>query len=323
MPITALATEPDIFSRSVVNNFLRKDFILTSRAFRSSQDLYAFLSNNSFDIVFARLGLYFGSDFFALAPSLKVLATPTTGLDHIDCLCAARNNVSVISLRGEVAFLRTITSTAEHAWLLLLACNRNLGTLEAIPQNSRWHRDLLELHQLSSQTIGIIGYGRIGTMLVNYARAFSMNILVCDPFVDSKCIPSFVKSVTLDDLLSSSDHVIMAASYSSGDPPIINKTNSHLFKYGSTFVNIARGELVDEDVLVQLLKTGIIRSAGLDVLAADSTWPPNSTVSSPLLNYSLHNRNVIITPHVAGYSVEAINSTRAFIIQQVNSFFTS
>jgi D-3-phosphoglycerate dehydrogenase len=316
--VKVLFTEPEAYV-DAVRACIPSAWDCTFRSFESGDRLLAWVAENPCDVVFGRLGISFGASFFAACRGLKVLATPTTGLDHIDLPAAAAARVRVLSLRGERALLSRVTSTAEHAWGLLLACNRRL--VELVPRASagRWGRDDLELHQLAGTTLGIIGLGRLGRMVAQYGRAFQMRVFANDPLVATADFAPGVTPVSLAQLMSESDHIIVTASYSVGDPPIVGPDQILAMKPGVTFVNVARGELADEAALLKGLDSGLIRAIGVDVLAGDSRWGAAERVTSPLLDRALTCPNVLVTPHVGGYAREAIDVTRQFMIERVKA----
>ncbi len=101
-----------------------------------------------------------------LQKKLKIIVTPTTGLDHIDIHYAKKKQIKIISLKGEKSFLKSITSTAEHAWLLTLALQRKLFDSTETVKQGFWKRDSLNICQLKDKTLGIIGYGRLSKSLL-------------------------------------------------------------------------------------------------------------------------------------------------------------
>ena len=151
-----LFTEPEAYSKSLRND-LPKYWNCTFKNFSNEKKLISYLNKNSFEIIIGKLGLSFDKKFFQSAKSLKIFATPTTGLDHIDLKAASKRKIHVISLRGELSILKKITSTAEHAWALLLACNRNLIRLVNKTKSGDWRSVGLQLNQLLGNKIDIIG----------------------------------------------------------------------------------------------------------------------------------------------------------------------
>lgn len=269
--------------------------------------------NHGYDIVFTRLGYKIEK-----YNNIRIIATPTTGLNHLDIKMISNRGIDIISLRDDLAILNKVTSTAEHAWMLLMAMERKLQSAISITQENRWTRNNLELRQISQKRLGIIGFGRLGKMIAEYANAFGLNVFVNDinpaVFVGRK-----EKNTGIEILLSTCDYVILSASHYPGDPKILGPDLLKLMKTGCTLINISRGELVDENALLNLLQTRKI-NAGLDVLNNDSTWPPNKTIkNNKLLDYAKTNDNLIITPHIGGYSTEAIIQTRLHLLKKVEN----
>lgn len=314
--VKVLLTEPEAYGEGL-RTCLPANWDCTFKSFSGENELVDWISENSYDVVFGRIGLSFGSSFFLANKGLWIFATPTTGLDHIDLDAAADAGVRVLSLRGELELLERVTSTAEHAWGLLLACNRCIPDLVTRTQSGSWARGDLELHQMSGQILGIIGLGRLGRMVVDYAQAFRMKVVGCDPHVSTDQFPADVSRVALKQLLADADHVILTATYTPGDPVILGREQVLSMKQGSTFINVARGELADEVALVEALDSGILRAIGVDVLPGDARWVSGDQVSSPLIERSRQSSRVLVTPHVGGYAREAIDETRLFMIGRV------
>lgn len=315
--VRVLFTEPEAYD-DAMRACIPMDWKCTFKSFAAEKELLECASVSDYDVIFGRLGLTFGSSFFRASASTRILATPTTGLEHIDLRAAQKAGVRILSLRGELALLQQITSTAEHAWSLLLACNRRIPSLVDRTRAGCWGREDLELHQLSGHTIGIIGFGRLGRMVADYARAFRMHVVTYDPYVPKDQIPCDIRHVSLEDLLSKSDHVVLTATYSSGDSEILGREQVLSLKSGSTFINVSRGELVNEAALVEALDLGILRAVGVDVLPGDSHWTFGEQVESALIEKSRQTDRVLVTPHVGGYAREAVKKTRLFMIQRVN-----
>jgi len=318
--IQVLFAEPNAYGREL-RDLIPKNWKCSFESFDDNHEILEHVRRNQYDVIFGRIGLNFDRCFFEACMRLKVFATPTTGLDHIDLFAAKQANVEVISLKGRLSVLEKVTSTAEHAWALLLACNRSLPDLLSSVKSGQWARGNIEIHQLSGKTLGIIGFGRLGKMLSEYAKAFRMRVIACDPYVNCQQGPPHVELISLDELLAKSDHIILSASFSRGDPPIMSWKEFSQIKKGAIFINISRGELVDEHAMIKAIDDGILKSVGTDVLVGDTTWVDCVNDQSPVLSASRDGRKIVITPHVGGYAGEAVFETRSFLIQVVNELF--
>src|SRR5262249_11149941 len=137
------------------------------------------------DILWVRLRHQIDVEVIAAAPHLKLIATPTTGLNHIDLREAQRNGIEVVSLQGENEFLQDVRATAEHTVTLILALLRHVpASLEHV-RGGGWNRDLFKGHELCGKVIGIVGYGRLGRIVGRYLSVFDAHILVADPHLDA------------------------------------------------------------------------------------------------------------------------------------------
>lgn len=125
------------------------------------------------DAYFASLHIRLDREMLERSDRLRVIATPSTGTDHIDLKAAAERGVTVLCLKDDLELLRRITATAELAWALLLATVRRLPWAFASAQRGQWARDGFRGHQLSGKTLGILGYGRLGVMVARYGLALA------------------------------------------------------------------------------------------------------------------------------------------------------
>ena len=256
--------------------------------------------------------------------SLKFIASPTTGLNHIDVNFCTKNSINLLSLKKETNFLKTITSTAEHAWMLMLMCGRSSKKMLQRTSNYKWEREGLDIMQFRNKVVGIIGLGRLGKMLEEYSNAFGMRVLYND--INKKIIPKYKSSErnSLNELLNKSDIIFLCASYEENIGKfILGKEQINKIKKGSIFINISRGELVDNGALLISLKNGALKAIGLDVLPKDSEW--DNSINHELKDNIFYRNllkepNVYLTPHVGGYAKEAIYLTREFILEKAMKF---
>jgi len=273
--------------------------------------------DGAFDAVFTRLGLFLDKEIIDLMPKLKIIATSTTGLNHIDCDYAKANSIVILSLKGEFEFLSNVKSTAEHTWLLLLSLLRHhIPSVKDVKENGNWNRLAFLSEEINGKTIGIIGFGRLGKIVAQYAQAFSANVLVNDIGGIDTGSYSFVQSVSLEELLTSSDIVILMISFSEDNLNFFDKSKFALMKENSYFINTSRGELVEEEALLNCLVSGKLKGAALDVLHGDSAWESKYKGNPALLSYAKNNSNLLITPHMGGFGRTSIGMTRDFIVEK-------
>lgn len=271
----------------------------------------------AYDVLFVRLGLRVDSQVIQAAPNLIAIATPTTGLDHIDLEAAQRRNIAVLSLKGERAFLETVTSTAEHTFALLLALVRHIPQAVRAVERYEWRRDVFRGIELSGKTFGIIGYGRLGSMVARYALAFGMRVLTYDPY--AAYIPeSIERCATLQALLCQSDIISLHVDLRPETTALIDERAFAQMKKGAILVNTARGAVIDEKALLKALENGHLAAAALDVLADEAAVQPGG--SHPLIEYARTHDNLLITPHIGGASQEAIEKADLFLVEKTRRF---
>lgn len=264
-----------------------------------------------------RLGHHLDSEVLERASHLRFIASPTTGLNHIDTETAGRFGIAMISLRGERKFLDTIHATAEHTWALLLALLRRIPAAHASVLGGDWDRDRFKAHELCGRTLGIVGFGRLGTKVARYGQAFGMNVVAHDPYVVP---PQGVEPLALEELFAKADIIVVLAAYTSQTHGLIGQAHFARCRPGVLLVNTSRGEIIDEQALLAALRNGAVSGAALDVLWQENQ--PNGVCpsSSALIEYAKGHDNLVITPHVGGATFESMGRTEEFIAEKVWRF---
>ena len=269
-----------------------------------------------YDCIFTRLKYYLSQDIMKSARSLKIIASPTTGLNHIDGDAAEKLGITILSLKGEAEFLSGITATAEHAMALILSLIRNIPAAHNSAVSSQWDRDLFKGRVLKDKTLGIVGFGRLGKMVASYAGAFGMKVLFYDPFV--KKGNAYAKGVNLDKLLKISDIITAHILYNEDTKEFFNADFFNKMKIGAYFINTSRGENVDEKALLSALQTNHLKGAALDVLTNETNKDfPKYNI---LIDYAKKENNLIITPHIGGACVESMEMAELFMAEKVKKY---
>ena len=242
------------------------------------------------------------------APKLRVVGRAGSGVDNVDLDAATRRGVLVMNTPGGNA-----VSVAEHTFALLLALARQVPRLDAALHAGRWEKSSAAQSELRGKTLGVVGFGRIGTEVARRARAFEMRVLVFDPYISEPAVREMqAELVPLNDLLAQSDYVTLHSALNPSTQNLINAATLKLMKHGARLVNAARGELIDEAALAEALQSGQLAGAALDVFAEEPT-KNTALVGLP---------NVIVTPHVAGATAEAQEEVCTQIAQQVREYLT-
>ena len=265
-----------------------------------------------FDVVWFRLAHRIDETFFAEKPRCRLLATPVTGLDHIDLSLCKSNGVEVVSLRGEYEFLKSIRATAELTVGLTLALLRQIPQAVDDVHQGPWNRDAFRGGELFEKTVGLVGVGRLGSIVARYFRAFETKILGYDPRPD---FPSDVATrvASLDELLERSDIVSLHVNYTDETRHLLGPSQFARMKPGAILVNTSRGGVVDEGAMLDSLRTGRLAGAALDVLEGEPYIPSNH----PVIEYARSHNNVLISPHIGGNTRESFARTELFLAERV------
>jgi len=253
-----------------------------------------------FDAYLASLYVRASREVLERAERLRVIATPTTGLDHIDMTCAKERNIAVLSLRDDIEFLGSITATAELAWGLLLATVRRLPWAFDAAKGGHWAREEYRGHQLSGKTLGILGYGRLGRIVAEYGQAFRMRVIAFD--VSDVTPAEGVEMVDFHTLLRESDVLSLHIHLTEENRGIINDEVFTKMKPSAVLINTSRGAIVDESALLDALQSGRLAGAGLDVIEGE--WNEN-LARHPLIRYANEHENLVISPHIGGVTYES------------------
>jgi D-3-phosphoglycerate dehydrogenase len=259
-------------------------------------------------VLVVRLGHSLDAAFLSKFPKLRIIVTPTTGTDHIDHSYCSREKIEVISLKAIGRALDTVSSTAEHTLGLILAITRQtVRSGMSVALDSRWERDRFRGRQLSNLTLGIVGFGRIGSMLFNFARPIFKEVVACD--VDSSRFSPSTRTIqkSLEQLLSASDVIAITASALDKAPAIGTKELSQM-RDGVYLVNSARSSLIDEEAVVKFWNAGKIGGYATDVLSGEP-FGPAGPGQHPLRLLASERHNIIITPHIGGCTDEAMAFT--------------
>lgn len=272
------------------------------------------------EVLMVRLAHQIDREVIDSGKRLKVIVSATTGLDHIDVDYATQEGIRVLSLKGEVEFLRTVSATAEHTWALLLALLRRIPQAFSAVRANAWDRDALRGHELAGKRLGIIGLGRIGGKVARYGQAFGMEVAAYNPCV-TEWIDGVKRASTLPELLSRSEVLTIHVPLTNDTSGSIGRGELSLLPVHAVLVNTSRGEVLDEMALVEALQSGRLAGAALDVICNERD--ENLRLNSPLLSYARDHDNLIITPHIGGCTAESMEKTEVFMAHKLAAFLHS
>ncbi len=228
---------------------------------------------------------------FQAARNLKVVGRAGVGVDNIDLAAAKEHKVTVVN-----SPTATSVAVAEMAMALMLSLVRDVPKADAGMKNEKWLKKELMGTELSGKTLGIIGFGRIGTTVARMASAFQMKILAYHPRRTAEEIKKLGGiPVTLDELLKESDIISLHLPLTAETRNMLNAETFAKMKKGAYLIDVARGGVVNEDDLLAAIESGHLAGAGLDVFAAE---PPGGTAL-------VKHPKVVCTPHTGAQTVEA------------------
>lgn len=225
----------------------------------------------------------------------KVIGRFGLGVDNIDIPVAAELGITVTYVPDYC-----MHEVSDHAMALLLALVRKIPLSNQLVRAGRWEMPaVVPIHRLDGHVLGLVGFGNIPRALAPKAKAFGLKVIAHDPFVSAEILrKTGVEGVSFDRLLENSDYVSIHAPLNDKTRGLFNADVFRKMKKGALLVNTARGPLIDEKALLQALDSGQLGGAALDVVAAEPL-----AKDSPLIGRD----NLILTPHTAFYSVEALN----------------
>lgn len=275
---------------------------------------YGWLFENigRFDYLIASIKVKIDNDIINKAVRLEAIFSPATGSDHLDFVCP--NGIKVVTLEDFREEIRDISSTAELAFCFILLLSRKVVLAHGeVLNKGRWDRNKFLGNELKGKVVGIVGMGRIGRMISSYAEAFGMGVSYWDKeAADGR----WQRTEKLEELLSACDYIVCSVSLTEETRYLLNKSHLEYFKSGSYFVNISRGKVVEESMLVEGVKKNIFKGVASDVLESEL----EGIELSVLYNYARRNpgKNIIITPHVGGATFQAWEKVFGLILKVIN-----
>jgi D-3-phosphoglycerate dehydrogenase len=240
------------------------------------------------------------------ATNLRVIGRAGIGVDNVDRAAASKKGIIVMN----TPFGNTIT-TAEHAIAMMFACARQIPDASASTHAGKWEKSRFMGVELTGKTLGVIGAGNIGSIVCDRARGLKMKVIAFDPFLgDEKATRMGVEKVELDDLLKRSDFITLHVPLTDQTRDILGRENLAKTKKGVRIINCARGGLVDEEALAEMLKSGHVAGAAFDVFAVEPA------VDNPLFNLP----NVVCTPHLGAATTEAQENVALQVAEQMSNY---
>jgi len=240
------------------------------------------------------------------ATNLKVIGRAGIGVDNVDKEAASKKGVIVMN----TPFGNMIT-TAEHAIAMMFAVARQIPEASASTHAGKWEKSKFMGVELTAKTLGVIGAGNIGGIVCDRARGLRMKVVAYDPFLSNdKAEKMGVEKVELDELLSRADFITLHVPLTDGTRNILSRENLQKTKKGVRIINCARGGLVDEDALADMLKTGHVAGAAFDVFSVEPATE----------NLLFNLPNVVCTPHLGAATTEAQENVALQVAEQMSNY---
>ena len=240
------------------------------------------------------------------ATNLKVVGRAGIGVDNVDKEAASRRGVIVMN----TPFGNMIT-TAEHAIAMMFAVARQIPEASASTHAGKWEKSKFMGVELTGKTLGVIGAGNIGGIVCDRARGLQMKVIAYDPYLsDEKAAKMHVEKVELEELLRRADFITLHVPLTDATRNILSRENLEKTKKGVRIINCARGGLVDEAALADMLKSGHVAGAAFDVFAEEPA------TENPLFGLP----NVVCTPHLGASTTEAQENVALQVAEQMSDY---
>jgi len=245
-----------------------------------------------YDALVVRSATKVTADIISSAKKLKYIGRAGVGLDNVDLEAATQKGIIAMNTPAG----NTI-STAEHAFSMILSLSRNIPQANASMKKGEWKRSKFMGVELYGKTLGVVGFGRIGSEVARRAIAFGMKILAFDPFLSKEVAETMgVEVAELAEVLRGSDYITVHTPLTDETKHMISQKEFATMKKGVRLINCARGGIIDEAALVEAVKSGVVSGAALDVFESEPL-----AADSPLLKFD----SIIITPHLGASTQEA------------------
>jgi D-3-phosphoglycerate dehydrogenase len=283
---------------------LRRDFEVDYEPEMSREEMLERI--REYDALIVRSATKVDNEVIAAATKMKVIGRAGVGVDNIDVEAATKRGIMVIN-----APQSNIISAAEQTMALLMALCRDIPEAAGSLRQKRWERKKFEGVELYHKVMGIIGLGRVGTLVAHRCQAFGMNVIAYDPYIsEEKAKKQGVELMPkLDDLLKEADFISVHLPKNQETVHLLGRKEFAKMKDGVRIINVARGGIIDEDALLEALNSGKVAGAALDVFEKEPA------VDSPLIDHP----RVIATPHLGASTAEAQDRAGVMIAEQVRA----
>jgi D-3-phosphoglycerate dehydrogenase len=257
----------------------------------------------TYDALIVRSATKVTAELLDRATRLKVIGRAGVGVDNVDVEAATKRGIVVVN-----APQSTVVSAAEHTIGLLLALARSIPQAHAALSEGRWERSRFAGVEVAEKTLSLVGFGRIGQQVARRARGLSMRVVAYDPFVAPERMRELgvEHAATLEEAIAEADFLSLHTSLTPETRGLIGRAELALARDGLRVLNVARGDLLDEQALLEALASGKVAGAAIDVFSQEP-------YSGPLLGHE----HVVVTPHLGASTQEAQDRAGVIVAEQV------
>ncbi|MGD9003682.1 MAG: hydroxyacid dehydrogenase, partial [Desulfobacterales bacterium] len=259
-----------------------------------------------YDALVIRSGTKVTEDLLESAKNLKVIGRAGIGLDNVDIPAATKRGTLVMNTPTG-----NVITTAEHTIAMMMALTRNIPWGTATLKDGKWEKKKLQGREIYHKVLGVIGFGKIGSIVADRARGLKMRVIVHDPFIPAETIEKAgFEAVSIEDLYARSDYITIHVPKLKDTVGLLDKKAFDQMKDGVMIINCARGGIVSEADLNEALKSGKVAGAALDVFESE---PPGVC---PLFEID----RVICTPHLGASTLEAQTNVAFMVAEQIIAY---
>lgn len=260
----------------------------------------------NYEALIVRSATKVNKELIEAATKLRIIGRAGIGVDNIDVEPASKKGIIVMNSPGG-----NIITTAEHTIAMLLSLSRKIPQANALLKEGKWTKKALMGVEITGKTLGVIGLGRIGSVVVKRSQGLGMNVIAYDPFIShDKALDIGIELVSLEDLLKRSDYITLHVPKTKETSHLLGEKEFAMMKDGVRIINCARGGIIDENALCNAIKDKKVAGAALDVFEVE---PP---INNPLLMLD----EVICTPHLGASTDEAQEKVAIDIAQQIINY---
>ncbi len=250
------------------------------------------------------------ADIIEAGRELRVIGRAGIGLDNVDVPAASKRGIVVMNVPDG-----NVITTAEHAISMLLALSRNIPQATASLKAGKWEKSKFKGREVCHKTLGVIGIGRIGKIVADRALGLKMHVIAFDPYISAESVEKTgdIEMVSFEELLARADYITLHVPKTPETANLLNAAAFARMKPGVMVINAARGGIIDEEALLEAMKSGRVAGAAIDVFGKE---PPQG---NPLLELE----RLICTPHLGASTDEAQDNVSRAVAEQVVAYLTS